>query len=431
MRIRKSAGEITKRIKERIYQGEFMERHRTSAKHFTRKRKLPFASLILFMLNLIKRTLQNELTQFIQKFSTKYDNITKSAFSQSRLKLKPEAFIELNDVLIEEFYTDNDELRWNDFRLLTIDSSTLDLPNSEDIINNFGACHNTGEVITPKARISSFYDLLNELIIDANIRHYDTGEYDLALKHIPKCSAKDLLIFDRGFGAIWFMCYLLSNNLNFIIRVQKNFIMDVDEFLKSKEKSEIITIEKCHRKSENKLRKLGLAFKPFKVRLIKVQLDDGEIEVLVTSLIDNNRYPHSIFKDLYFKRWGVEINIDHLKNNINIENFTGLSEQAIKQDFYANAFINNLQSIIARDSQPAINEAKKSAEYKYKVNRNLSLGYMKDRIVKILTSNNPEYMEKLKKLFEIEPIPIREGRKNPRNFHKLRRKFNMNNRRAV
>ena len=110
MRIRKSAGEITKRIKERIYQGEFMERHRTSAKHFTRKRKLPFASLILFMLNLIKRTLQNELTQFIQKFSAKYDSITKSAFSQSRLKLKPEAFIELNDVLIEEFYTDNDLL---------------------------------------------------------------------------------------------------------------------------------------------------------------------------------------------------------------------------------------------------------------------------------------------------------------------------------
>jgi len=381
MRIRKSAGEITKRIKERIYQGEFMERHRTSAKHFTRKRKLPFASLILFMLNLIKRTLQNELTQFIQKFSTKYDNITKSAFSQSRLKLKPEAFIELNDVLIEEFYTDN--------------------------------------------------DLLNELIIDANIRHYDTGEYGLALKHIPKCSAKDLLIFDRGFGAIWFICYLLSNNLNFIIRVQKNFIMEVDEFLKSKEKSEVITIEKCHRKSENRLRKLGLVFKPFKVRLIKVQLDDGEIEVLITSLIDNKRYPNSIFKDLYFKRWGIEINIDHLKNNINIENFTGLSEQAIKQDFYANAFINNLQSIIARDSQPAINETKKSAEYKYKVNRNLSLGYMKDRIVKILTSNNPEYMEELKKLFEIEPVPIREGRKNPRNFHKLRRKFNMNNRGAV
>ena len=86
--------------------------------------------------------------------------------------------------------------------------------------------------------IEEFYtdnDLLNELIIDANIRHYDTGEYDLALKHIPKCSAKDLLIFDRGFGAIWFMYYLLSNNLNSIIRVQKNFIAEVDEFLKSKE----------------------------------------------------------------------------------------------------------------------------------------------------------------------------------------------------
>ncbi len=431
MKTRKGVEEITQKIKERIEQREFMERHMTSEKHFTRKRKLPFASLVLFMLNLIKSTLQKELTQFIQKFSTKHDNITKSAFSQSRLKLKPEAFIELNDVLIEEFYTDNDELRWFDFRLLAIDASTLDLPNSEDITNNFGVCHNTGNVITPKARISSFYDLLNELIIDSNITHYGTGEYDLALKHIPKCNSNDLLIFDRGFGAIWFMYYLLSNNIDFLIRVQKNFVSEIGQFWESKEKSKIIPIEKCHRKSEKRLRNLGVNFKPFKIRLVKVQLDNGETEVLVTSLMDSERYHYFIFKDLYFKRWGIEINIDHLKNNIEIENFTGFSEQAIRQDFYANAFINNLQSIIARDSQPAINKVKKNTKYPYKVNRNLSLGYMKDRIVKILTSNKPEYMEELKELFQIEPVPIREGRKNPRNFHKLRRKFNMNNRRDL
>jgi hypothetical protein len=427
----KSASDIIAKVKERIYSTNFMEKNRTSKKYFTRKRKLPFASLVLFMLNLIKQTLQKELTHFIKQFSSKDTGITKSAFSQSRLKLKPEAFIELNDVLIEEFYTDNDELRWFDFRLLAIDTSTLDLPNSEDIINNFGSCHNTGEVITPKARISSFYDLLNELIIDSNITHYETGEYNIALKHIPKCNSNDLLIFDRGFGAIWFMYYLLSNNIDFLIRVQKNFIIEIDEFLESKEKSKIILIEKCHRKSEKRLRNLGVNFKPFKIRLVKVQLDNDETEVLVTSLMDSEKYADFIFKDLYFKRWGVEINIDHLKNKIEIENFTGLSEQAIKQDFYANSFINNLQSIIARDSQPAINEAKRNTEYRYKVNRNLSLGYMKDRVIKILTSNNPKYMEELKELFQIEPVPIREGRKNPRNFHKLRRRFNMNNRRAI
>lgn len=431
MKSRKSAGRIAKRIKEKIHHKGFMERNRTSTKHFTRKRKLPFAALVFFLLNLTKGTLQKELSHFMQQFSSKHDNISKSAFSQSREKLKPEAFIELNEVLIEEFYTDNDELRWKGFRLLAIDGSTIDISHSKELLAKFGVCHNTGNVVTPKARISSFYDVLNELIIDANIEHYTMGEYDLALKHLPKCNKNDLLLFDRGFGAIWFMYLLNLKGHDFVIRVQRNFILEIDDFLKSREKSKVISITRCPENSEERLQSLKLRFKPFTVRLIKVFLDNGEIEVLMTSLLDSEKYPDAVFKDLYFRRWGIEVNIDHLKNHIEIENFTGLSEIAIKQDFFANVFINNLQSIIARDAQPAINEAKKHASYNYKVNRNLSLGYMKDRVVKILMSNNPKYMEELKMLFQIEPVPIRTGRKNPRNFHKLRRKFNMNHRRAV
>ena len=432
MNILKNAEKITAKIKERILSNNFMESNRTSKNYFIRKRKLPFVSLTLFMLNLSKQTLQKELTQFVRKFSQRsINNITKSAFSQSRMKLKPEAFIDLNDVLIKEFYTDNNELRWMGFRLLSIDSSTIDLPNSQPIVQEFGCCHNTGEVITPKARISSCYDLLNELIIDTPIKHYNTGEYKLAIQSLPKCGQDDLLIMDRGFGAIWFMYLLISKGLNFVIRIQRNFITEADMFLDSDKTSQIIEIKDCHRKSKKQLGELGLCFKPIKIRLVKVELDNGEIEILATSLLDENEFGNELFKDLYFRRWGIEINIDHLKNNIEIENFTGLSAIAVRQDFYANAFINNLQSIIARDVQPAINEAKKRAQHNYKVNRNLSLGYMKDRVVRILTDSNPKYMDELKVLFKIEPVPIRKGRKNPRNFHKLRRKFNMNNRRAV
>lgn len=427
----KHADQITAKIKGRINSTEFMDKHKTSKNYFTRKRKLPFVALVLFMLNLTKQTLQKELTHFLRQFSNKHSNITKSAFSQSRLKLKPEAFVDLNDVLINEFYTDNDELRWHDFRLLAIDTSTLDLPNSPEIIMKFGACNNTGNMVTPKAKISSLYDLLNELILNAQIEHYETGEYDLALNGLAKCNNKDLMIFDRGFGAIWFMYYMHKNGLNFVVRVQENFTIEVEEFRKSKKLSEVMEIKRYNQKSRKRLESLGLRFEPFKVRAIKVELDDGETEVLLTSLIDEEKYPSKIFKNLYFRRWGIETNINHLKNHIEIENFTGLSEIAIRQDFYASAFINNLQSIIARDSQPEINEAKKYAQYSYKVNRNLSLGYMKDRIVMILTSNNPKYMEELKQLFKTEPVPVREGRKNPREFHKLRRKFNMNKKRAI
>ncbi len=52
--------------------------------------------------------------------------------------------------------------------------------------------------------------------------------------------------------------------------------------------------------------RLGLDTEPFDVRLIRIELDSGEVEILVTSLLDVGQYPHRIFKGLYHKRWPVE-----------------------------------------------------------------------------------------------------------------------------
>jgi len=101
---------IIKTIKYLMFNQEFMFRSKNNEKDFTRNRKLPFISLILFMLNLVKDTLQKELTNFMILLSSSDNSskkISKSAFSQSRLKLKPEAFIEMNDLLVHEFYADD------------------------------------------------------------------------------------------------------------------------------------------------------------------------------------------------------------------------------------------------------------------------------------------------------------------------------------
>ncbi len=70
-------------------------------------------------------------------------------------------------------------------------------------------------------------------------------------------------------------------------------------------------------------------------------------------------------------------------------------------------FIMNMQTIIARDAQREIDEEKKNNKRKYKVNRNLSLSFMKDKMVKILMSDDKNYLDELKKLFKMEPVPIR------------------------
>ena len=432
-RKRKKSKRFINHVRNKIYSKSFSEANRKSDKDFTRKRKLTFPNLILFMLNCIKKSLQNELIEFSSLLKDKnVKNITNSAFCQSRMKLNHNAFIELNEGIIEEFYTDNIFDLWNGFRLLSTDGVRLQLPFSLDIIENFGFAENGGLTMTPMAQASSCYDLLNNMTINSEIERYGTSEYTLALKHLKKCNMKDLLIYDRGYDGIWFMFYHILKKKDFVIRMSRKSIAEVQNFFSSNEESKIIEITELHSDSKEQLRKLGVEFSPFKIRLIRVILDNGEVEVLATSLLDEKKYPNKEFKWLYRKRWGIETNYDHLKNHLMIEDFTGLSSLSVLQDFFANMFMANIQQIFISEAQDELKKQKKDTKYEYKINRNLSFGFMKDRFVKILLDKNVDQsIKNLKELFKINPSPIREGRSFPRVFHKTRKKFYINKKRAV
>lgn len=426
MATKKKANIIIKKIKKTINSSDFMLRNRFSEKDFTRKRKLPFVSLMLFYLNFIKKSLQNELTEFAILFS-KGCSITKSAFCQQRLKLKPESFIELNEVLVREFYTDNIIKKWNNFRLLAIDGSKAELPRSKEVLSFFG--HDNKPLKIPMTLMSTIYDLLNNIIIDSQIAPYSGDERTLAIKFLDHAKKGDLIICDRGYKCTWLFFCMHQRKINYVMRISaKKFIRPAQEFYKSDKMSEVIELKECSEESKKRLDNLGIQFQPFKLRFVKVLLETGEIELLATSLIDEKKYPTECFKELYFKRWSIEENYKHLKNHIELHNFTGKSSTVIKQDFYANIFLANLQSIIMRDAQDELK--KTNTEYEYKINRNLSLSYMKNRVIKILTSDNPAYLEELKQLFKIEPIPIRPDRKNPRKKIYTRR-YRINQKRAL
>jgi len=51
-------------LRERLNARDFLERQRQSDKAFTRQRCLPFVVVVVFLLNLVKRALQDELDAF-------------------------------------------------------------------------------------------------------------------------------------------------------------------------------------------------------------------------------------------------------------------------------------------------------------------------------------------------------------------------------
>jgi IS4 transposase len=92
---------------------------------------------------------------------------------------------------------------------------------------------------------------------------------------------------------------------------------------------------------------LGLPEK-ITVRFVRVRYRCGEIEVLVTSLLDEKKYSALMFKELYNLRWGVEGFFGVIKERVKIENFTGKTVIEVLQDFFATMFLTGLESLLTK-----------------------------------------------------------------------------------
>ena len=72
-------------LRQRLTDRDFLARQRRSDKDFTRQRCLPFVVVIFFLLNLVKRALQDELDEFFnleRGAAVAAQVVTKSAFAR-------------------------------------------------------------------------------------------------------------------------------------------------------------------------------------------------------------------------------------------------------------------------------------------------------------------------------------------------------------
>ena len=426
--MQKSNLTIIKHIKKILYSKKLKENFRFSSKDFTRKRKIPFDRVLLFMISMVKKSLQLELCNFIQSLNLKsIKHVTNSAYNQARMKIKPEIFYHLLQEVNAEFYSDNDErvVLWDDFRLLACDGSFLNVPFVPNLIKRYGvAKSNQHDTEVLNARCSILYDLENHMILGGALASYKIGEREMLislLKAIEKSKFNDLIILDRGYPSFDLVYELNKRKVNFVIRLQSNFSNAITAFIESDKQDFLLEIQPG--KNTSFLKKLYTKKAAIMVRLIKVELDNGTIEVLMTSLKDDIKHPIEVFKQLYFKRWGIETLYDKLKNKLKVEEFTGYSETSILQDFYCSLFLSNLQSLLVGEANDELKKQNiTNRKYDYKVNTNLSIGFIKTRIVDLFMKDNDaeNTLQELSQLFLKSTIPIRPNRAFPRNTNKFR-----------
>ncbi|MCP4583386.1 MAG: IS4 family transposase [candidate division Zixibacteria bacterium] len=405
-------------LKKIVVSSSFINRHKTAPEYFTRDRKLPFPTLIIFLINFIKRSLQSELDSFFQTLNgalTPISEVTKSAFVQARNKIHHDAFTELNQHLIS-FVENNSTMKtWNGFRLLAIDGTTLRLPKTPKVIKHFDTQPNATDAPRPMAQASQIYDVLNRLSIHAALNPYRIDERELAMQHGSYIMPNDLLILDRGYPAFWFFSWILSESVQFCARVSVTSWSEVRRFYQSGKKEQIVTINPTY-ESRKKCLAYGLPLTPIRVRLVRISIPGAEDTILMTSLLDTKQYPHALFRDLYHQRWGIEENYKTMKSRLEIENFSGKSVESIYQDFYAKIFSMNLTAVLIRPVQAQIDKDESNDQpYRYQINFTYALSCLKNTIILIFQRSRPHrLLRNLFLLFQKTVEPIRPNRSNPR-----------------
>lgn len=403
--VKEKFGTVIDRTQKNIDDETYKNRNKKHPEDFTRERKMPFKNLIYFMLTSIKCSSQNALERYFEKVEPS-EYMTQQSFSEARQKINYTAFSDLFEMTVDVSY-EYEYKTWHGYRVFAIDGSKISLPNDPILKAYFGTAGAGGSSATAQGSI--LYDVYNKVVADAGIEPIKTDERTLAQRHIQNLverigkSKRDLILFDRGYASFELIEQLGNNGIDFLMRVRKKFNLEIDAM--SDAEGIVILKKKGH--------------KDIPVRVIKFELESGEIEVLITSLQDK-RMKTKAFKELYFKRWPVESKYDEIKNKLEIENFSGRTALAIQQDFYATMYLTNVAMMACEQAQEQVDErhAHKDNKYEYQVNVNHAIGVIKDRLILLFCvyegKELSDEVTALLRLLAKKVSPKRPGRSTPR-----------------
>jgi len=379
-------------------------------------------------------SIQRDLDRFYKSLDKSDFNIrkvTKSAFTQARKKLNPWAFKRLNEVAVKSFYENNEVYTWYGMRVMAVDGSRLVLPKHHTIKKEFGV-HKFGPNADSErslALCSVFYDVLNLLAVDSQIAPYASSERDLLYLHLDSALENDLLLLDRGYPSMALFFLLLAKKLQFCVRMKDDWWLEVDKFKTSGMKEQIVTF-----KLPKKDRKLLKEYpewheKEIKCRLIRIELHGGESEILCTSLTDMEKYLYDDFEELYHYRWNEEEAYKMLKCRVEVENFSGKTAVAVKQDFYAKMFLLTLCSAYAHPIDEKVREEYKANEnrkHDQKINKTNAIAMTRDILIAMFVRKDYNIaIEAFDAVVSKTREIIRPGRSNERK-HRPKKLYSMN-----
>ena len=237
----------------------------------------------------------------------------KAAITKARKRLGPLVMSQLFHQLVRPMATTETVGAFlNGLRVVAIDGTCLDLPDSDENARVFGrpGSRPGTRAAFPKARLVILVETGTHLIFDALICPYKMGERVRALRLLRSVTKEMLLMWDRGLHSYAMVSATLSKGCDYLGRIPSNV-----KFLNETQLEDGSYLSFIN--PPGKFKKKG--FEPIQIRIIEYtieNLNDPTAEIryrLITSLLDSQKFRANLLAAEYHQRWEVENTIDEFK----------------------------------------------------------------------------------------------------------------------
>jgi len=259
-----------------------------------------------------------------------------SGISQARVRVGEEPVKELHDRMVVPIAVRGERITkgawYRDWRLVSIDGSTLDVADTKKNEEAFGRpSASRGRSAFPQIRLVSLVENGTHILFGSRMAKYAVGETTLAKEVIGCLGPGMLCLADRNFFSYALWKEARKTGADLLWRVKKNLILPcLKRFRDGSYLSRIYASAKDRRDDHNCIA----------VRVVEYRLEgvaDAEpIYRLITTILEPRNAPAKELAALYHERWEIEAALDELKTHLRGAKIVLRSKRPdlVRQEFY-------------------------------------------------------------------------------------------------
>lgn len=256
-----------------------------------------------------------------------------------------------------------------DRRAIAIDGSWMLMPESHGVRERWSQAGRPCNTV-PQALLVAGIEITQRLPVAAAVVGLDQGEREAAETLLKDLERSDILLFDRGYPGRKFLATVRSQGHDLVMRmvVGAGGFPEVNAFWKRNIDEEVVEIAID-------------GGDPVPMRLIRRRFPRGrphhgegrEKMVIMTTLMDAQRYSSEAIHALYGARWEAETFFREAKTEMKIEAFHSTSPDGVLQEVYACLAWMAVFALVENHADKALQEVRGPQQWddpeRYTINR--------------------------------------------------------------